>query len=68
MPTVAMPRRACAWAVRSTSPRPKSGMAKAEKDNVYLQLGQVSAVNLTMGAAMAKTRRTWAGHRDRHRR
>ncbi len=34
----------------------KSGMAKAEKDNVYLQLGQVSAVNLTMGASEANAK------------
>jgi hypothetical protein len=32
----------------------KSGMTSAEKGNVYLQLGQVSAVNLTMGANAQK--------------
>ncbi|RAP56271.1 TonB-dependent receptor [Oleiagrimonas sp. MCCC 1A03011] len=31
----------------------KSGMAQGEKDNVYLQLGQVSAVNLTLGAGVS---------------
>ena len=34
----------------------KSGMAKAEKDNVYLQLGQVSSVNLTLGAGMTNAK------------
>lgn len=29
----------------------KSGMQQTEKDNVYLQLGQVSAVNLSMGSS-----------------
>jgi hypothetical protein len=34
----------------------KSGMQQSEKDNVYLQLGQVSAVNLTLGASLAKAK------------
>ncbi|NII11485.1 TonB-dependent receptor [Oleiagrimonas sp. C23AA] len=31
----------------------KSGMTQAEQDNVYLQLGQVSSINLKMGAEAA---------------
>jgi len=34
----------------------KSGMAKGEKDNVYLQLGQVSSVNLILGSGMANAK------------
>ncbi|MGY3039461.1 hypothetical protein ACVWWQ_001048 [Rhodanobacter sp. TND4EL1] len=33
----------------------KAGMAQAEQDNVYLQLAQESAINLTMGGASEKT-------------
>ena len=43
----------------------KSGMAQGEKDNVYLQLGQVSAVNLALGAGTAKRAGAGHGHRDR---
>ena len=32
----------------------KGGLAGAEQDNVYLQLGQPSSINLTMGAAAAE--------------
>jgi outer membrane receptor protein involved in Fe transport len=32
----------------------KSGMAAVEQDNVYLQLGQPSAINLSMGASAAQ--------------
>ncbi len=32
----------------------KAGMPESEKNNVYLQLGQESAINLTMGAAQAR--------------
>ncbi|KRE88482.1 Oar protein [Frateuria sp. Soil773] len=32
----------------------KAGMAQAEQDNVYLQLAQESAINLTMGGAKAQ--------------
>ncbi|HWU75430.1 MAG TPA: carboxypeptidase regulatory-like domain-containing protein, partial [Rhodanobacter sp.] len=32
----------------------KAGMAQAEQDNVYLQLAQESAINLTMGGASEK--------------
>jgi len=34
----------------------KSGVAGAEQDNVYLQLGQPSAINLTMGASAAEAK------------
>ncbi|MHB1273932.1 MAG: TonB-dependent receptor [Rhodanobacter sp.] len=34
----------------------KAGLSQSEQDNVYLQLGQTSAINLTMGASMAQAK------------
>ncbi|HVC18250.1 MAG TPA: carboxypeptidase regulatory-like domain-containing protein [Rhodanobacter sp.] len=34
----------------------KAGLSQSEQDNVYLQLGQMSAINLTMGASMAQAK------------
>ena len=54
MQTAAIPRRACAWVVRSTSPPPRTALSQAEQDNVYLQLGQSSSINLQIGASTAQ--------------
>ncbi|MDE2306935.1 MAG: carboxypeptidase regulatory-like domain-containing protein, partial [Xanthomonadaceae bacterium] len=34
----------------------KAGLSQSEQDNVYLQLGQTSAINLTMGAGVAQAK------------